>query len=161
MPPRVGEIALQFLETQGANVLFHTPYTEELARSYDLSIQCTGYKFHTDFMKEHFSASLAPSGQILVNDYFQVSNSDREVIYPNVFAFGDVCKTTLNEDKSVSSIKQLAPLLVKTLKTLAAGGALPTTGIPASIPKIASVSLGPSYGVMVVNGFVMAGRKFG
>lgn len=68
-------------------------------------------------MRTNFGASLAKNGQIYVNDLFQISSIDPRIdpiakgLRENIFAFGDVCQTSLNEEKSGISIAFLAPYL--------------------------------------------------
>ena len=65
-------------------------------------------------MKPDFADCVAPNGQIYVNDLFQIStenpriNAIAEGAAHNIFAFGDVCQTSLNEMKSAVSLKFLA-----------------------------------------------------
>ncbi len=41
-----------------------------MEKGYDLVIECTGYKYHTDYLKQNFNECLAPNNQIFVNDLF-------------------------------------------------------------------------------------------
>ncbi len=69
-------------------------------------------------MKKNFASCLSPNGQIYVNDLFQISshnpmeNSTSEGIKDNIFAFGDVCLTSLNELKTIPSIKMLSNSII-------------------------------------------------
>lgn len=74
---------------------------------------------------------------------------------PNIFAFGDVCKTCLNESKGVIAIAFLNEYIVKNIiQTMA--GRKPSNQIPSKIPFVCMVSLGPTFGVLTLNGLVNA-----
>lgn len=78
----------------------------------------------------------------------------------NIFAFGDCCRTSINEVKNIPSLKFLAPFLHKNLSEVIKGQ--PTTeSLPAKLPVFAAVSIGPSYGMFVMNSNVMAGDENG
>jgi len=72
LPPKAGRLAEEFLQRHNVEIHYNTPFGATTAKElgYELSIQCTGYKYHTDFMKFSFAKSLAPNGQIYVNDLF-------------------------------------------------------------------------------------------
>ena len=77
--------------------MFNTVYDKNQAnKNYDLVVECFGYKFRTDFMRKNFAKSLAPNGQIYVNDLLQVSGVDPSyepfapALKDNIFALGDV-----------------------------------------------------------------------
>lgn len=78
-------------------------------------------------MKTHFASSLAPNGQIYVNDLMQISSVNPRVdptaqgMKDNIFAFGDVCLTSLNEEKNIVALKALAEYVFKNICQLASG----------------------------------------
>jgi len=72
-------------------------------------------------MNANYSKCIAPSGQIYVNDLFQISSIDPKIdpiakgVRENIFAFGDCCLTSLNEIKSATTIGFLTPYMAKNL----------------------------------------------
>lgn len=159
LPPRFGECATDFLTKHGVQIHSKTSYSESTTKEldYDFAIQCLGYTYKTDYMKKNFAACLAPNGQIYVNDLFQISshnpmeNSISEGIKDNIFAFGDVCITSLNEEKTVPAIKMLSDCI--TLNILQASrGQASSNQIPDRIPSLCLVSLGPDWGILQING---------
>jgi hypothetical protein len=81
-------------------------------------------------------------------------------VNPRIFAFGDVCQTSLNEPKSVIAISFLIDTLVKNILQTA-NGQRPSNQIPNSINDMCVVSLGPNYGILAINGMVTAGANMG
>jgi NADH dehydrogenase FAD-containing subunit len=163
IPAKGGQLAEAFLKNHKVEVYTKTPYGESTARElgYDLVIQCMGYKFHTEFLRKNYGSALAPNGQIYVNDLFQISGVNPRVnglapgLRENVFAFGDVTQTSLNETKGVIAIKNLAQYLQMNLVQIA-HGQKPSHTIPDSIPHMEMISLGPEYAVLNINGLVTA-----
>ncbi len=78
----------------------------------------------------------------------------------NIFAFGDVCLTSLNEEKTVPGLKFLSEYLYKNL-VQHASGLRPSNQIPSTIPTMSIVSLGPSYGILILNGLVSYNNEAG
>jgi NADH dehydrogenase FAD-containing subunit len=162
---KAGQIAEDFLKTKNVEILYKTSYVDKLKKEkgYDLVLQCVGQTYKSDFMKKSFPKSIAKSGQIFVNDNFQVigedskSNGKAKAVKENVFVFGDICKTSLNEVKNIPSIKFLAPFITQNIKDHLKGE-LPSNPIPAKLPIFAAVSIGPSYGMFVTNQNVNAGE---
>ena len=123
LPQKAGRLAEEFLKRNNVEIHKQTPFGPTSAKElgYDFSIQCTGYRYNTSFMKDNFAKCLAPNGQIYVNDLFQISSVDPRIdpiakgVKENIFAFGDVCQTSLNEQKSAISIAFLASILGKSL----------------------------------------------
>jgi hypothetical protein len=117
-------------------------------------------------MKESFSSCLAPNGQIYVNDLWQISSVDprkdptAQGVRDNIFAYGDVCQTSLNEEKTGIVLSFLVPTLAKNLAQIA-HGQKPSNTIPSKLPHLSPVSLGPNFGLMVINGIVASGEAFG
>ena len=64
-------------------------------------------------MHDNFKEFLGKDGRIYVNDLFQICTVDPRVNplaespFPNIFAYGDVCQTSLNEPKGALSIAYL------------------------------------------------------
>lgn len=81
LPLKAARIAEEFLRRHNVEIHYKTPFGPATAKElgYELPIQCTGYKFHTDFLKESFASCLAPNGQIFVNDLFQISSVDPRI----------------------------------------------------------------------------------
>lgn len=78
----------------------------------------------------------------------------------NVFVFGDICKTSLNELKNIPSIKFLAPFIVENIEAQAKGQA-PAKSMPAKLPVFVAISVGNDYGMYVVNKNVNGGDGMG
>ena len=79
---------------------------------------------------------------------------------PNIFAFGDICRTSLNEVKNIPTLKFLGFTLEKNLQSLVKGEPV-AAEIPKKLPVFAAVSIGPSYGMFIMNSNVMAGDESG
>lgn len=114
-------------------------------QEYDHVIQCAGYTFKTDFMKknENFVDCLSDKGQIYVNDHLQVTNKNpqtkhhnksvvvnqndsvntedldhplhEEKVYANIFSLGDVCLTSVNEEKTIYPLKVCAEICAQNI----------------------------------------------
>ena len=78
-----------------------------------------------------------------------------KAVNENIFALGDICLTSLKEEKNCPNLKLLAPYIFKNIMQLA-NGLKPNHTIPSSLPYISITSLGPKYGIMSINGLVMA-----
>jgi NADH dehydrogenase FAD-containing subunit len=99
LPAKAGQIAETFLKSNNVEVHYNTKFTSTTAKDlgYECVIECTGYKFHTDFLKKSYPSSISSKGQIFVNDLFQISGVDPRIdplakgLRENVFAFGDCC----------------------------------------------------------------------
>lgn len=97
-----------------------------------------------------------------MNDLYQISSVNPEDnptavgVKENIFAFGDVCLTSLNEPKSFPAIKSLSDYITKNIIQLSVGQA-PSNQIPSRIIFACFMSLGPDYGIMQLNGMF----KFG
>lgn len=118
LPVKAGVLAEAFLRSKNIEIK-KEHFDEKNAPEGALVVKCTGYKYNTGFMQDNFSDCLAPSGQIYVNDLFQISkenpriNPIAEGVSSNIFAFGDVCLTSLNDPKSVFSMIFLLETLIK------------------------------------------------
>jgi hypothetical protein len=66
----------------------------------------------------------------------------------------------LKEVKNIPSLKFLSFTLEKNLQALVKGEAV-STSIPSKLPVFAAVSIGPSFGMFVMNSNVMAGDENG
>lgn len=158
LPPKAGVLAEAFFKAHNVDIV-RERFDYKVDHPDTLIINCTGYTYRTDFMKEDFSDCLAPNGQIFVNDLFQVSaqnprvNSLADGVCPNIFAFGDVCYTSLNEPKSVPSMVFMLDLLLKNIMQIARSQR-PSNQIPERLPELSAVSLGPHQGIMIMNGLV-------
>jgi len=62
-----------WLKEKGAQVFFNTSYNPVMDKDYDVVIRTTGESYSSDFMKANYGLSIAPNGQIFVNDYMQVA----------------------------------------------------------------------------------------
>jgi hypothetical protein len=79
---------------------------DQLEEEYDHMIKCEGYKFNSDFVKQHYPDCVTSSGQITVNNYMQMCKlSDRKAVKPNVFVCGDITSTQYSEVKNIYSLK--------------------------------------------------------
>ena len=129
-------------------------------------IECFGYKFHTDFMKKNFAQSLAPNGQIFVNDLLQVSGVDPSyephapALKENIFALGDVNLTSLKEEKDIMNINHMTPYVVQNIFDLA-NKRRPSGQLPNSLPFTSFISLGPNYALQMINGMIKLDPKAG
>jgi len=100
-------------------------------------------------MKANFASSLAPNGQIYVNDQMQVTdvNPRQHGIAPpvneNIYCIGDISFTSLGEEKTIIALKSLLPTAVLNIIDHASGKR-PTRSIPTSISTINMISLGSS-----------------
>jgi apoptosis-inducing factor 2 len=124
LPQKASRLADEFLRRHNVEILYNTPFTGTTGKEkgYEVVIECTGYKYHTDFMKKHFSEALAPNGQIYVNDLNQISGTDPRVnpiaqgLKGNIFAFGDCTQTSLNENKGAMSMNFMMPYIINNLR---------------------------------------------
>lgn len=80
---------------------------------YNLGIAATGVTFNSDFLQKNLAQCVAPNGQIYVNDFFQLTTVDPRInptspaLRANIFAFGDVCITSLGPAMGLTVMKQL------------------------------------------------------
>ena len=72
LPAKAARIAEEFLRRHNVEIYYKTAFGPSTCKElgYDMSIQCTGYRYPTDFLKENLSKCLAPNGQIYVNDLY-------------------------------------------------------------------------------------------
>lgn len=114
-------------------------------------VHCTGYTFNADFLKQNFPQAISNRNQIYVNNNFQITSTDpvrsggvSAALKQNVFAFGDCCQTSLNEEKNIPAMKFMAAVILNNIQTLASGQGIQKS-IPAVLPYVIMVSLGPGY----------------
>ncbi len=137
-----------------------------LEKAHEVTLECFGQTYKAEFLKRHFASSIAKNGQIFVNDHFQVIASDSKdngkakAVKDNIFAFGDCCRSSLNEVKNIPSLKFLAPFLYKNVSAVIKGEPA-AESIPAKLPVFAAISIGPNYGIFVMNSNVMPGEENG
>jgi NADH dehydrogenase FAD-containing subunit len=69
LPLEAAKKADIFLRSNGVNVMYNSPLTEEMTEKgqYDLVLKCMGYQFDFPFLKKNYSTCLAQNGQIQVN----------------------------------------------------------------------------------------------
>ncbi len=135
----------------------NTAYDENLKaeKGFDTVFNCVGEKFNSDFLQKNFPGAISRNGQIFTNEYMQLITSDPSVdgkvkaAKENVFSIGDIALTPLNELKNIPTIKFESPFLAKNIKALAKG--LPLEPLPAKMPRMCGLSVGPVYGIQVLN----------
>jgi len=95
-----------------------------------------------------------------VNNNFQITGSDptktggaTQPLKKNMFAFGDCALTSLKEEKNIPAMRFLASILIGNIIALAEGKRL-SQSIPRVLSFICIVSMGPTFGIQVVNGMV-------
>lgn len=81
-------------------------------------------------------------------------------IRSNIFAYGDCCRTSLNEVKNIPSLRFLSRQIKANVESLLKKEE-PKAAIPAKLPVLAGVSIGPSFGIFVMNGNVNSGEGTG
>lgn len=168
LDPKAGEIAEEQLKKNNVQIHYKTPYTENLKKEkgFDLVLECTGQKYNSNFLAKSFSGAQAKNGQIFVNDFFQVIGSDSKTngkakaIQSNIFAFGDCCRTSLNEVKNIPSLRFFGPTLYANVVSVLKKEE-PKVSIPTKFPVLAGVSIGPSFGLFIMNNTVNSGDEVG
>jgi NADH dehydrogenase FAD-containing subunit len=166
--PKCHPIAERFFTERKVNIHYNTAYSEGFAEAngYDHVILCKGQTYKSDFMKANFASSVAPSGEIYINDQMQVTDVDprKQGIAPpvkdNIFCVGDISYSSLNEEKNIHNAFFLVPTAVQNVIDHASGKR-PLHSIPSSIPTINMISLGSVYGIRVMNGLVKLDSKLG
>jgi len=107
---KAGELAETFLKSKGVDVQYGQTYEEFIKgkeNEFDAVFICSGQTYHSEFLKENFAKSIAPNGQIFVNNHLQITgsdptgNGDLPALKENVFALGDINKTSINEEKAI------------------------------------------------------------
>ena len=134
--PGAHEIAVQQLTDAGVKILTGVTYADDapIAREYDFKLDCRGFKYTGPrmFLSEgSLKACVEPTtGQIMVNEHLNITSkhpivpqeaASTEVIKPKIFSFGDVCLTSMNEDKSIVSMYQYSAILANNIE-VAVGG---------------------------------------
>jgi hypothetical protein len=69
MPEKVGQEAAEWLREKGVQIQYGVNYTPEMDKDYDIVIKSTGERWNSDFLKTNFLSSVAPNGQIFVNEF--------------------------------------------------------------------------------------------
>lgn len=111
------ERASTVLSGLGVHIHLETSFEAgmETKMGYDHVLYCQGpsFAYTLDFMVGSLKACVDPkTHRIAVNLYGQVCNNDPASqqsysrSFPNIFCFGDVCKTWANEEKNISSLHQ-------------------------------------------------------
>lgn len=109
-------LVLPMLEKVGVKVHFGTPFdsgTQEKLGC-DFTLNCMGFSFAGPkrYMTGEMAKCLAPTGQIQVNMFGQVTEAhpllaeEGKKVHNNIFSFGDTCLTPANENKSAVSLYQ-------------------------------------------------------
>eukprot|EP00350_Pseudokeronopsis_sp_OXSARD2_P001473 CAMPEP_0170565870 /NCGR_PEP_ID=MMETSP0211-20121228/79462_1 /TAXON_ID=311385 /ORGANISM="Pseudokeronopsis sp., Strain OXSARD2" /LENGTH=133 /DNA_ID=CAMNT_0010886859 /DNA_START=619 /DNA_END=1020 /DNA_ORIENTATION=+ len=129
---------MAFFQRNGVTMHLGESYDEAFREKYNYQhiIQCAGLTFNTEFMhNEQFGDCVSPRGQIFVNRNMQVTNENpleqqhpsknKEGILPrfyrNIFSLGDVCLTSLNEEKAIYPLKEMAKIVVHNIIALGQG----------------------------------------
>jgi apoptosis-inducing factor 2 len=161
LPEDAHKAADAFLKTKNVELHYNVSDFGKLKKDFDLVLECFGQTYRADFMKKNFASAVAENGQIYVNSHLQVSaKGSEQPLASNVFAFGDCSLTPIKEVKNIPSLKFLGFTLEKNLQALVNGQAL-SESIPKTLPIFAAVSIGPSYGMFVMNSNVIAGDENG
>lgn len=71
---------------------------------------------------------------------------------------GDVNISQANEEKTIVPLKISAEICAMNILSLAKGLTKKLNKIPKKFPLIATVSLGPETGIMIINGYVKMGE---
>ena len=166
--PKAHPLVHQFFTERNVNIHYETAYSDGFAEAngYELVINCKGQTYKSDFMRTHFASSIAPSGEIYINDQMQVTDVDprKHGIAPpvkeNVFCVGDISFSSLNEEKNIHNAFILVPTAIQNILDHASGKR-PQRSIPSSIPTINMISLGSVYGISVMNGLVKLDKEVG
>jgi NADH dehydrogenase FAD-containing subunit len=95
LPKGAGAKAQRVLERSGARIILNSagevgadgsavrlPSGEEV--SADIVLQVTGIEIDVAYMRDNFAESLSSEGQVMINDFLQVSGAD------HIFALGDI-----------------------------------------------------------------------
>jgi NADH dehydrogenase FAD-containing subunit len=166
MPEDVGKEAEKWLLQKGVTILYNTVYLPSMDKDYDLVIKTTGQKYNSDFLKTNFTSSVAPNGQVFVNEYLQVAKSDPRVgnsaaVADNIFAVGDCTWTKYKEEKNISSIMALANNVGANIRSLDSGSKVAAKLDGQVVPLTAFISLGPEYAVMIMGGNIAGNKDIG
>ena len=66
----------EYLMRKKVSIHYNKSYQRELFPEYEHVIHCTGPTFHTEYMRDYYSSCIAPSGEIYVNDFMQITYRD-------------------------------------------------------------------------------------
>jgi NADH dehydrogenase FAD-containing subunit len=166
MPDKVGEEAATWLREHGVHIQYSVNYTPAMDKDYDFVIKSTGERWNSDFLKTNFLSSVAPNGQVFVNEYMQIARSDprsgpTSAAKENVFAVGDCTWTQFKEEKNISSIMALAPHVGANIRSLDKNEKPTSKHAGNEIPLTAFISLGPEFAVMHMGGNIVASKDIG
>lgn len=101
------------------------------------------------------------NGRILVNEHFQVTNchpitsvnQPDPVVHKNIFSFGDVCQTKLNEEKNLVSILQFKHIISHNIQQVAME-TVNLMALPDEAHTIQMMPMGNSNGFFAFNSMV-------
>ncbi len=77
-------------------------------------------------------------------------------VYENIFSIGDVCLTSVNEEKSIYPLKVCLEVCAKNIIKVASG-VNRLDRIPTVFAGLYVISLGPAEGILVFNDMVQVG----
>ncbi|CDW86381.1 pyridine nucleotide-disulphide oxidoreductase family protein [Stylonychia lemnae] len=85
----------------------------------------------------------------------------RQVVFENIFCIGDVAQTSLNEEKTVYPLKQCANICAQNIITLTDcnDSKKQLKALPPRFDGVYQISLGPEDGFMIINNFVITGKR--
>ena len=102
------------------------------------------------------------TGQILVNKLGQVTNAhplieknqpDDPTVFQNIFSFGDVCLTPMNEQKSINSMRQYVTQVSNNIFMRAIGWR-DYQDLPAKMHMMQHIPIGRNTGIFIFNGMI-------
>lgn len=77
-------------------------------------------------------------------------------MYENIYSVGDVCLTSVNEEKSIFPLKACLEICAANIIKAAQGNNL-LDRIPTVFAGLYCISLGPDEGILIINDFVKVG----
>ena len=161
-------LADRFFRERNVNLHYNSTYKKDSAewRQYDLVINCSGFKYRSEFMNRNFKQCISPSGEIYVNSHMQITNVDpttnpnSRAAADNIFCLGDAAKTRLQNAKTILTLRSLAPYIYRNIVRLSQGQSV-NVAIPSSLPTLCLCSLGPDFALFIMNGMVMLNPTMG
>ena len=183
-PEAASKAAEDYLKEHGVSVYLNTDFKRETtcqALGYDVSLDCTGFRFKDQRLGGGPSAYLKDdqellqcvdphSGQIWVNKYLQLQNrhpyfpqSDnlqQVSTYSNIFCLGDVALTPADEEKAIPPIQLMSKVLASNLVMLLCNDdSKPLQHIPEVFNRIYLINFGTKgAGIMLWNDLVVHGK---
>jgi len=164
LPKKVKKLAESHFQKN--HVKFYAdPNTERKNRimeEYEYVLMCTGTKWNTPFMDNpEFKQCKTNDGRIMVNEYFQITNVNpneampprqgalrKTVTYQNIFWYGDVWVTRMQEIKNISSIRQMSPIVANNIRETAMASDM-LLKMPYAVERISNIHFGNWSGVIV------------